>query len=110
MVGGAGLRWWCLAVLSCSDVGGSARSMWLALGGCRYVCQIVLDGKYLLSSYQIHEEESVVASTEALVEDTPEGNRECGGHHCGRHEEEEKWVPVTKLGRLVHSDKIRSLE
>ena len=34
-----------------------------------------------------------------------------GGGCCrGRHEEEGKWVPVTKLGHLVHSDKIRSLE
>ena len=27
VVGGAGLRWWCLAVLSCGDVGGGARSV-----------------------------------------------------------------------------------
>ncbi|KAK7835193.1 small ribosomal subunit protein uS5x [Quercus suber] len=40
----------------------------------------------------------------------PRGNGERGGRHHGRREEEEKWVPVTKLGRLVHSDKIRSLE
>ena len=40
----------------------------------------------------------------------PRGDRGCGGRHRGRCEEEEKWVPVTKLGRLVHSDKIRSLE
>ena len=37
MVGSAGLRWWCLAVLSCGDVGGGAGSVWLALGGCRCV-------------------------------------------------------------------------
>ena len=33
MVGDAGLRWWCLAVLSCGDVGGGAGSVWLALKG-----------------------------------------------------------------------------
>ncbi|KAK7841407.1 small ribosomal subunit protein uS5x [Quercus suber] len=38
------------------------------------------------------------------------GDRGRGGRRRGRREEEEKWVPVTKLGRLVHSDKIRSLE
>ena len=37
MVGGVGLRWWCLAMLSYDDVGGGARSVWLALGGCRCV-------------------------------------------------------------------------
>ena len=34
MVGGGGLRWWCLTVLSCGDVGGGVGSVWLALGGC----------------------------------------------------------------------------
>ncbi|KAK9991745.1 hypothetical protein SO802_026730 [Lithocarpus litseifolius] len=38
------------------------------------------------------------------------GDRERGGRHHGRREEEEKWVPVTKLGCLVRSDKIRSQE
>ncbi|KAK9146397.1 hypothetical protein Sjap_006300 [Stephania japonica] len=33
-----------------------------------------------------------------------------GGRRGGRREEEEKWVPVTKLGRLVKEGKIRSLE
>ena len=33
VVGDAGLRWWCLAVLSCGDVGGGAGSVWLALKG-----------------------------------------------------------------------------
>ena len=37
MVGGAGLRWWCLAVLSCGDVGRGVGSVCLALGGCRCV-------------------------------------------------------------------------
>jgi len=37
VVGGVGLRWWCLVVLSCSDVGGGAGSMWLVVGviSCR---------------------------------------------------------------------------
>ena len=39
----------------------------------------------------------------------PRGDRGRGGCRRGRRKEE-KWVPVTKLGRLVHSDKIRSLE
>ncbi|KAI3984408.1 hypothetical protein MKX01_011362 [Papaver californicum] len=33
-----------------------------------------------------------------------------GGRRGGRREEEEKWVPVTKLGRLVKEGQIRSLE
>ena len=33
-----------------------------------------------------------------------------GRRRAGRREEEEKWVPVTKLGRLVKENKIRSLE
>ncbi|KAL5982019.1 hypothetical protein ACLOJK_016087 [Asimina triloba] len=33
-----------------------------------------------------------------------------GGRRGGRRDEEEKWVPVTKLGRLVKEGKIRSLE
>ncbi|GAY61799.1 hypothetical protein CUMW_212820 [Citrus unshiu] len=33
-----------------------------------------------------------------------------GRRRAGRREEEEKWVPVTKLGRLVREGKIRSLE
>ena len=40
----------------------------------------------------------------------PRGDGGLGGRRHERHKEEEKWVPVTKLGRLVHSDKIRSLE
>ena len=40
----------------------------------------------------------------------PRGDRRLGGHRRGRCKEEEKWVPVTKLGHLVHSDKIKSLE
>ena len=32
VIGGAGLWWWCLALLSCSDVGGGARSVYLAVG------------------------------------------------------------------------------
>lgn len=40
------------------------------------------------------------------------GDRGRGGRRRtgGRREEEEKWVPVTKLGRLVKEGKIRSLE
>jgi len=40
------------------------------------------------------------------------GDRGRGGRRrgAGRREEEEKWVPVTKLGRLVKEGKIRSLE
>ncbi|CAB4299192.1 unnamed protein product [Prunus armeniaca] len=40
------------------------------------------------------------------------GDRGRGGGHRrpGRREEEEKWVPVTKLGRLVKEGKIKSLE
>ena len=38
--------------------------------------------------------------------DRGRGRRRAGG----RREEEEKWVPVTKLGRLVKEGKIRSLE
>nr|ABK22135.1 unknown [Picea sitchensis] len=33
-----------------------------------------------------------------------------GGRRGPRRDEEEKWVPVTKLGRLVKEGKIRSLE
>ncbi|RWW14810.1 hypothetical protein GW17_00021392 [Ensete ventricosum] len=33
-----------------------------------------------------------------------------GGRRGGRRDEEEKWVPVTKLGRLVKEGKITSLE
>ncbi|XP_072986829.1 uncharacterized protein [Typha latifolia] len=33
-----------------------------------------------------------------------------GGRRGGRPQEEEKWVPVTKLGRLVKDGKIRSME
>ena len=37
VVGNARLQWWCLAVLSCGDVGGGAGSVWLAVGviSCR---------------------------------------------------------------------------
>ncbi|KAG6690828.1 hypothetical protein I3843_10G031700 [Carya illinoinensis] len=38
------------------------------------------------------------------------GDRGRGGRRRPRRDEEEKWVPVTKLGRLVKSDKIKSLE
>lgn len=38
----------------------------------------------------------------------PRGGR--GGRRRARRDEEEKWVPVTKLGRLVRDGKIRSLE
>ncbi|KAL8514797.1 hypothetical protein ACS0TY_013760 [Phlomoides rotata] len=47
------------------------------------------------------------------------GGRGCGGDRGGRgrvgrrprrESEEEKWVPVTKLGRLVRDGKIKSLE
>uniref|UniRef100_A0A2N9ICG5 Uncharacterized protein n=1 Tax=Fagus sylvatica TaxID=28930 RepID=A0A2N9ICG5_FAGSY len=33
-----------------------------------------------------------------------------GGCRHGCRDEEEKWVPMTKLGRLVYADKIKSLE
>jgi small subunit ribosomal protein S2e len=33
-----------------------------------------------------------------------------GGRCRGRRDEEENWVPVTKLGRLVYADKMKSLE
>ncbi|KAK4849624.1 hypothetical protein QYF36_026650 [Acer negundo] len=33
-----------------------------------------------------------------------------GSHQVERREEEEKWVPVTKLRRLVREGKIKSLE
>uniref|UniRef100_A0A7N2MNK5 Uncharacterized protein n=1 Tax=Quercus lobata TaxID=97700 RepID=A0A7N2MNK5_QUELO len=39
MVGDAGLRWWCLAVLSCGDVGGGAGSVWLALKENDHMCR-----------------------------------------------------------------------
>ncbi|XP_062166217.1 small ribosomal subunit protein uS5w-like [Alnus glutinosa] len=38
------------------------------------------------------------------------GDRGRGGRRRPRREEEEKWVPVTKLGRLVKENKIKSLE
>ena len=38
------------------------------------------------------------------------GDRGRGRRRGGRREEEEKWVPVTKLGRLVKEKKITSLE
>ena len=38
------------------------------------------------------------------------GDRGRGRRRAGRREEEEKWVPVTKLGRLVKEGKIQSLE
>nr|GMD20904.1 40S ribosomal protein S2-4 [Ipomoea batatas] len=38
------------------------------------------------------------------------GGRGRGGRRGRRDTEEEKWVPVTKLGRLVKEGKIRSLE
>ena len=41
----------------------------------------------------------------------PKGDRGRDGRCKARHEdEEEKWVPVTKLGCLVKSNKIKSLE
>ncbi|XP_050281268.1 40S ribosomal protein S2-2-like [Quercus robur] len=42
----------------------------------------------------------------------PRGDKGCGGRRRAHHEEEEeeKWVPVTKLKRLVKSNKIKSLE
>ena len=43
MVSGAGLRWWCLVVLSCGDVGGGVGFVWLAVGGCR--CVVVAGAK-----------------------------------------------------------------
>ncbi|KAB1222338.1 40S ribosomal protein S2-4 [Morella rubra] len=39
----------------------------------------------------------------------PRGDRGRGGRRRPRRDEEEKWVPVTKLGRLVKADKIKSL-
>ena len=33
-----------------------------------------------------------------------------GGRRHGRRDEEEKWVPVMKLGQLVYADKMKSLE
>ncbi|XP_077209947.1 uncharacterized protein LOC143845471 [Tasmannia lanceolata] len=42
--------------------------------------------------------------------DRGRGDRRGGRRGGGRREEEEKWVPVTKLGRLVREGKIRSLE
>ncbi|KAJ6699985.1 40S RIBOSOMAL PROTEIN S2-1-RELATED [Salix purpurea] len=38
------------------------------------------------------------------------GDRGRGRRRGGRKEEEEKWVPVTKLGRLVKDGKITSVE
>ncbi|KAK8936791.1 40S ribosomal protein S2-4 [Platanthera zijinensis] len=38
------------------------------------------------------------------------GGRGRGGRRGGRRDEEQKWVPVTKLGRLVKEGKIVSLE
>ncbi|XP_021740977.1 40S ribosomal protein S2-4-like [Chenopodium quinoa] len=41
----------------------------------------------------------------------PRGDRGRGGRRrAGRRDEEEKWVPVTKLGRLVKDKRITSLE
>ncbi|KAL9254366.1 Small ribosomal subunit protein uS5y/uS5u/uS5v-like protein [Drosera capensis] len=40
----------------------------------------------------------------------PRGDRGRGRRRAGRREEEEKWVPCTKLGRLVKDKKITSLE
>ena len=40
----------------------------------------------------------------------PRGDCGHGERRHGRHDEEEKWVPVTKLGQLVYVDKIKSLE
>ena len=40
----------------------------------------------------------------------PRGDRGRGGRRRARREEEEKWVPVMKLRRLVKSNKIKSLE
>ncbi|XP_068650688.1 small ribosomal subunit protein uS5x-like [Aristolochia californica] len=42
--------------------------------------------------------------------DRGRGDRRGGRRGGGRREEEEKWVPVTKLGRLVKEGKIVSLE
>ncbi|KAJ0973604.1 hypothetical protein J5N97_015569 [Dioscorea zingiberensis] len=42
--------------------------------------------------------------------DRGRGDRRGGRRGGGRREEEEKWVPVTKLGRLVKEGKIKSLE
>lgn len=38
------------------------------------------------------------------------GDRGRGRRRAGRRDEEEKWVPVTKLGRLVKEKKIISVE
>lgn len=40
----------------------------------------------------------------------PRGDRGRGRRRAGRRDEEEKWVPVTKLGRLVKDKRITSLE
>ena len=32
VVGSARLRWWCLVVLSCGDMGGGVGSVWLVVG------------------------------------------------------------------------------
>jgi small subunit ribosomal protein S2e len=54
------------------------------------------------------------ANAAASEEDSAAGGRGetagRGGRRRGRRDEEEKWVPVTKLGRLVYADKIKSLE
>ncbi|KAJ0982314.1 hypothetical protein J5N97_010569 [Dioscorea zingiberensis] len=42
--------------------------------------------------------------------DRGRGDRRGGRRGGGRREEEEKWVPVTKLGRLVKEGKIKTLE
>ena len=46
------------------------------------------------------------ASAEDVLGETGRGGR-CRAH---REEEEENWVPVTKLRHLVKSNKIKSLE
>ena len=54
------------------------------------------------------------ANATASEEDSVAGGRgETAGHggrRRGRRDEEEKWVLVTKLGRLVYANKIKSLE
>ena len=53
-------------------------------------------------------------NTAASEEDSAMGGRgeTAGrrGRHRGRRDEEEKWVPVTKLGQLVYDDKMKSLD
>ncbi len=54
------------------------------------------------------------ANAAASEEDSAVGGRGetagRGGRCRGRRDEEEKRVPVTKLGRLVYADKMKSLE